>query len=97
MGRRTGVRVSRATLGNCLRILRARWGRTRARVPCPWRRARRQRRLREIRTILSTLKRGEEAFYVDEVDIDLNPRIGQDCCWGHIAEFSLPVNTKSAS
>jgi len=78
MGRRTGVRVSRSTLGNCLRILRARWGRTRARVLCPWRRARRQRRLREIRTILSTLKRGEEAFYVDEVDIDLNPRIGPD-------------------
>jgi transposase len=28
--------------------------------------------------MLSTLKRGEEAFYVDEVDIDLNPRIGPD-------------------
>lgn len=78
MGKRTGVRVSRSTLGSCLRILRARWGRTRARVLCPWRKARRQRRLREIRTILSTLKRGEEAFYVDEVDIDLNPRIGPD-------------------
>jgi transposase len=78
MCKRTGVQVSRSTLGGCLRSLRARWGRTRARVLCPWRRARRQRRLRAIRTIFSTLKRGEEAFYVDEVDIDLNPRIGPD-------------------
>jgi transposase len=78
MARRTGVRVSRSTLGICLKILRARWGRTRPRVLCPWRRARRQRRLREIRTMLSRLKSGEEAFYVDEVDIDLNPRIGPD-------------------
>lgn len=78
MASRTGVRVSRSTLGSCLRILRARWGRTRARVLCPWRKARRQRRLREIRTMFSTLKPGEEAFYVNEVDIDLNPRIGPD-------------------
>ena len=78
MARRTGIRVSRSTLGNCLRMLRARWGRTRARVLCPWRRARRQKCLREIQTMLSSLKRGEEAFYVDEVDIDLNPRLGPD-------------------
>jgi len=44
MARRTGVRVSRSTLGTCLKILRARWGRARARVLCPWRKARRQRR-----------------------------------------------------
>ena len=78
MARRTGVRVSRSTLGTCLKILRARWGRARARVLCPWRKARRQRRLREIRSLLSTLKPDEEAFYVDEVDLDLNPRIGPD-------------------
>jgi len=28
--------------------------------------------------MLSALRAGEEAFYVDEVDIDLNPRIGPD-------------------
>ena len=78
MARRTGVQVSRSTLGVCLRMLRARWGKARARVLCPWRRARRQRRLREIRRMFSALKPGEEAFYVDEVDIDLNPRIGPD-------------------
>ena len=32
MARRTGVHVSRSTLGLCLKILRARWGRTRPRV-----------------------------------------------------------------
>ena len=78
MAQRTGVQVSRTTLGICLKILRARWGRARARVLCPWRKARRQRRLREIRSMLSALRAGEEAFYVDEVDIDLNPRIGPD-------------------
>ena len=78
MARRTGVQVSRSTLGSCLKMLRARWGRARARVLCPWRRARRQRRLREIRRMLVALRPGEEAFYVDEVDIDLNPRIGPD-------------------
>ena len=78
MAKRTGIRVSRSTLGVCLKILRARWGRARPRVLCPWRKARRQRRLREIRRMLSSLERGEEAFYVDEVDIDLNPHIGPD-------------------
>ena len=78
MAKRTGVRVSRSTVGICLKILGARWGRACARVLCPWRKARRQRRLREIRTMLSTLKQDEEAFCVDEVDIDLNPRIGPD-------------------
>ena len=78
MAKRTGILVSRSTLGVCLKLLKARWGRARPRVLCPWRKARRQRRLREIRTMLSTLKPGEEAFYVDEVDIDLNPRIGPD-------------------
>ena len=60
MDKRTGVRVSRSTVGICLKILGARWGRARARVLCPWRKARRQRRLREIRTMLSTLKQDEE-------------------------------------
>ena len=78
MVKRTGVQVSRSTLGICLKILKALWGRARPWVLCPWRKARRQRRLREIRAMLSALKPGAEAFYVDEVDSDLNPRIGPD-------------------
>jgi transposase len=34
--------------------------------------------LRQIRKILSGLSPSEEGFYIDEVDIDLNPRIGPD-------------------
>lgn len=78
MAKRTGVRVSRSTMGKCLRILGARWGRARARVLCPWPKARRQRRLRALRKMLASLQPGEEAFFADEVDIDLNPRIGPD-------------------
>src|SRR4029434_10135526 len=37
MAQRTGIQVSRSTLGICLKILRVRWGRARARVLCPWR------------------------------------------------------------
>jgi transposase len=78
IARRTGIKVSRSTMGMCLQVLGARWNRARARVLCPWRRARRQRRLRAIRRLLSGLGPQEEAFYADEVDIDLNPRIGPD-------------------
>jgi transposase len=78
MQRQTGVRVSRSTIGFYLRALRARWGRTRPMVLCPWPRARRLRRLREIRELLSRSKASEEVFYVDEVDVDLNPKIGPD-------------------
>jgi len=78
MGKRTGVKVSRSTIGACLHLLGARWGRARARVLCPWPQARRKRHLREIRKMLSNLDAGEEAFYLDEVDIDLNPKIGPD-------------------
>lgn len=76
--RQTGVRVSRSTVGFYLRVLRARWGRARPMVLCPWPRARRVRRLREIRELVSQAKADEEVFYVDEVDLDLNPKIGSD-------------------
>jgi transposase len=78
MAQRTGIAVSRSTLGRCLRVVGARWSRARAIVLCPWRTARRQRRLRDIRSLVARLGPEEEGFYVDEVDIDLNPRIGPD-------------------
>ena len=59
-------------------MLGARWGRTRAIVLCPWRSARRKRRLRQICKHLVHLSPDEQGFYVDEVDIDLNPRFGPD-------------------
>ena len=78
LAKRTGVRVSRTTVGFYLGVLQARWGRARPCVLCPWRKARRQRRLRAIRKLVATASRTEEVFYVDEVDLDLNPKIGPD-------------------
>ena len=74
----TGVRVSVATMSRALRQIRARLGRPRARVGCPWRKHAKDRRLRAIRRMLRRLAPDEEAFYEDEVDIHLNPKIGPD-------------------
>jgi len=76
LAKQTGIRVSRTTVGFYLGALRVRWGRARPCVLCPWPRQRRLRRLREIRKIVAGASSGEEVFYVDEVDIDLNPKIG---------------------
>jgi hypothetical protein len=47
-------------------------------VACPWPPTVKGRRLRPIERLLATLPAGEEAFYEDEVDIHLNPRLGRD-------------------
>jgi transposase len=78
LGHETGVRVSDSTVGRMLADLGARWGMARPTVACPWAPRTQARRLREIETLLATLPVGEEAFYEDEVDIHLNPRIGRD-------------------
>ncbi len=45
---------------------------------CPWSRQRKSRRLRRILDFIENLPAGEVAYYQDEVDIRLNPRIGRD-------------------
>ena len=47
-------------------------------VNCPWKKARRTRRLRAIRRLVENLPAGEVVLYLDEVDIHLNPKIGPD-------------------
>jgi len=47
-------------------------------VNCPWKKARRTRRLRAIQRLVETLPAGEVVLYLDEVDIHLNPKIGPD-------------------
>lgn len=74
----TGVEVSVTTVARMLGQLGARWGMARPCVACPWPRERKQRRIRQIRRVLAAVGRGEIAFYEDEVDIHLNPRIGRD-------------------
>jgi transposase len=74
----TGVRVSETTVGRMLAERGIRWGMARPTVACPWTARAQRRRLRAIKRRLATLRPGEEAFYEDEVDIHLNPRIGRD-------------------
>lgn len=78
MAERTGVRVHPGTMSRALRRIGARRGRPRPTVRCPWSASARKRRLSSIRSITRHLRRGEVVVYADEVDIDLNPKIGFD-------------------
>jgi transposase len=76
--RQTGVRVHVATLSRALALIRARRGRPRPTVGCPWAKGAKTRRLNQIRRLVEGLPRREVAVYEDEVDIHLNPKIGLD-------------------
>lgn len=76
--RKTGVRIHVTTMSRALALVKARRGRPRPTVACPWAKARKTRRLNAIRTMLATLPRRHVAVYEDEVDIHLNPKIGLD-------------------
>lgn len=78
LGEVTGVRVSDRTVSRMLVSLNARWGRPRPVVKCPVSKSTKNRKLRKIRLMLEELPPGELAFYVDEVDIHLNPKSGPD-------------------
>jgi transposase len=75
---RTGVQLSVTTLSRLLKRLRVRLGRPKPIVGCPWRKARRTRRLRALRRLVAELPKDEVILYADEVDIHLNPKIGPD-------------------
>jgi hypothetical protein len=66
-------------MGRALRRVGARLGRAKPIVRCPWPRTKRQRRWRELKRLAASDCTGEPVYYSDEVDIDLNPRIGRDC------------------
>ena len=78
MVRRTGVRIHVATMSRALALIKARRGKPRPRVQCPWHPAVKTRRLNRIARLLAALPRNEAAVYEDEVDIHLNPKIGLD-------------------
>jgi transposase len=78
MARLTGVRVHVTTMSRALARIKARRGRPRPTVGCPWAKAAKTRRLNRIRDLLAALPRREYAFYEDEVDIHLNPKVGLD-------------------
>lgn len=78
MKKNTGVRIHVATMSRALRQIRARRGRPRPTVNCPWPQRAKNARLGMIRRLVETLPRGHVAVYEDEVDIHLNPKIGLD-------------------
>lgn len=78
LARKTGTRVHVATMSRALALVRARRGRPRPVVGCPWSKWAKTRRLNQIRHVLQSLPSNEVAVYEDEVDIHLNPKIGLD-------------------
>jgi hypothetical protein len=74
----TEIKVSCTTISRLLKRNKARLGRPKPIVRCPWKKSRRMRRLRELRRLINNLPAGDVAVYLDEVDIHLNPKIGPD-------------------
>ena len=74
----TGVMVSKTTMGRVLKTLRARRGRAKPLGPCPWGKARKNKRMALIRGLVESLPPDQVAVWEDEADIDLNPKIGSD-------------------
>jgi transposase len=76
--KQTGIHVSTTTMSRLLKRLKIRLGRPKPIVGCPWKKARRTRRLNAIKRLIDELPQDEVLLYVDEVDIHLNPKIGLD-------------------
>lgn len=79
MEQQTGVKVHRATMSRALKRIGARLGRPKPTVGCPWSKRRKDRCILAIEKVLQSLRPGEAAVFLDEVDIHLNPKIG--CDW----------------
>ena len=69
---------STATVSRALKDLGARWKAARPTVVCPWSKWKKSRRVNKIKRLIENLPGNEIAFYEDEVDIHLNPKIGRD-------------------
>jgi transposase len=78
MRKETGIHINVGTMSRALKMIKARRGRPKPIVGCPWSKGARTRRIRMIRKIIDTLPPGHVAVYQDEVDIHLNPKIGLD-------------------
>jgi transposase len=78
MERETGIRVSLASMSRALFAIRARRGRPKPIATCPWPEAQKARCLKKIQRLIKTLPSDQVAFWSDEVDVNLNPKIGSD-------------------
>jgi transposase len=78
MKKKTGISVHVGTLSRALKQIRARRGRPRPAVKCPWSKTAKNKRIRRLRALVDNLPAKEVVVYADEVDIHLNPKIGLD-------------------
>lgn len=78
LAKQTGSKVSTTTMSRTLARLAIRCKQPKPFVLCPWKKAKRTRKLNEIRRLLEETPEDEVILYVDEVDIHLNPKIGPD-------------------
>ena len=78
MEKLTEVKVHPGTMSRALKLIKARLGRPKPTVGCPWSEAAKNRRLAAIRRAIGGMGSREVAVYLDEVDIHLNPKIGPD-------------------
>ena len=74
----TGIRVSTTTMCRLLARLDVRHGRPKPTVTCPWPKPYKTRCLNKIARLRDNLPSDEVLLYEDEVDIHLNPKIGND-------------------
>ena len=77
----TGIHVSTTTMCRLLARLDVRHGRPKPTVTCPWPKAYKMRCLNKIIRLRDNLPSDEVLLYEDEVDIHLNPKIGNDWMW----------------
>jgi hypothetical protein len=75
---RTGVTVSASTMSRVLARLGARLGRPKPVAPSPWPRRARRTRVNALRRMIAALPPDGVCVWQDEVDLDLNPKIGRD-------------------
>jgi transposase len=78
LAERIDIAISVAAMSRLLSRLGIGLRRPKPIVECPWKKARRTRRLRAIRRLVDDLPADEIVLYLDEVDIHLNPKIGPD-------------------
>lgn len=76
--RETGIKVSTRTIGRMLDATDARYGMARPVARLEWSPARKSRRVRRILAAVRARPKREPAYYVDELDVHLNPKIGRD-------------------
>ena len=78
LARRKQPLVAACTMGRALATVGARLGAPKPFVDCPWPTRKRERRRNELRCLAANATPREPVYFVDEVDIHLNPKVGRD-------------------